>query len=142
MHSFGNIHQHLDLIAGLPYEDYDTFHRSFNDVYRMKPDQLQLGFLKVLKGSLMEKEAEKFFKGFCEIVKKEPLLDLLGHGVVGYSSTGEQLARISLDPFEISAMNVALGRNKLKEYILATNGYDEYAYQQLLKEYKIRHENK
>ena len=39
-------------------------------------------------------------------------------------------------------MNVALGRNKLKEYILATNGYDEYAYQQLLKEYKIRHENK
>ena len=89
----------------------------------------------------MEKEAEKFFKGFCEIVKKEPLLDLLGHGVVGYSSTGEQLARISLDPFEISAMNVALGRNKLKEYILATNGYDEYAYQQLLKEYKIRHEN-
>ena len=84
----------------------------------------------------MEKEAEKFFKGFCEIVKKEPLLDLLGHGVVGYSSTGEQLARISLDPFEISAMNVALGR------ILATNGYDEYAYQQLLKEYKIRHENK
>jgi len=66
----------------------------------------------------------------------------LGHGIVGYSSTGEQLARISLDPFEISAMNVALGRNKLKEYILATNGYDEYAYQQLLKEYKIRHENK
>lgn len=55
-----NIHQHLDLIAGLPYEDYDTFHRSFNDVYRMKPDQLQLGFLKVLKGSLMEKEAEKY----------------------------------------------------------------------------------
>lgn len=89
-----------------------------------------------------KKEAEKFFKDFCEIVKKEPLLDLLGHGVVGYSSTGEQLARISLDPFEISAMNVALGRNKLKEYILATNGYDEYAYQQLLKEYKIRHENK
>ena len=41
-----------------------------------------------------------------------------------------------------AAMNVALGRNKLKEYILATNGYDEYAYQQLLKEYKIRHENK
>lgn len=55
-----NIHQHLDLIAGLPYEDYDTFHHSFNDVYRMKPDQLQLGFLKVLKGSLMEKEAEKY----------------------------------------------------------------------------------
>ena len=60
VHSFRNIHQHLDLIAGLPYEDYDTFHRSFNDVYRMKPDQLQLGFLKVLKGSLMQEEAEKY----------------------------------------------------------------------------------
>ena len=60
VHSFRNIHQHLDLIAGLPYEDYDTFHRSFNDVYRMKPDQLQLGFLKVLKGSLMQKEAEVY----------------------------------------------------------------------------------
>ena len=60
VHSFRNIHQHLDLIAGLPYEDYDTFHRSFNDVYQMKPDQLQLGFLKVLKGSLMQEEAEKY----------------------------------------------------------------------------------
>ena len=60
VHSFRNIHQHLDLIAGLPYEDYETFHRSFNDVYRMKPDQLQLGFLKVLKGSLMKEEAEKY----------------------------------------------------------------------------------
>ena len=60
VHSFRNIHQHLDLIAGLPYEDYDTFHRSFNDVYQMKPDQLQLGFLKVLKGSLMQKEAEVY----------------------------------------------------------------------------------
>ena len=60
VHSFRNIHQHMDLIAGLPYEDYDTFHQSFNDVYQMKPDQLQLGFLKVLKGSLMQKEAEVY----------------------------------------------------------------------------------
>ena len=60
VHSFRNIHQHLDLIVGLPYEDYDTFHQSFNDVYQMKPDQLQLGFLKVLKGSLMQKEAEVY----------------------------------------------------------------------------------
>ena len=51
IHSFGNIHQHLDLIAGLPYEDYDSFRHSFNDVYALKPQQLQLGFLKVLKGS-------------------------------------------------------------------------------------------
>lgn len=53
IHSFGNIHQHLDLIAGLPYEDYDSFRNSFNDVYALKPQQLQLGFLKVLKGSHM-----------------------------------------------------------------------------------------
>lgn len=54
IHSFGNIHQHLDLIAGLPYEDYDSFRKSFNDVYALKPEQLQLGFLKVLKGSHMQ----------------------------------------------------------------------------------------
>ena len=55
-----NIHQHLDLIVGLPYEDYQSFGKSFNDVYRMKPDQLQLGFLKVLHGSMMEVEATKY----------------------------------------------------------------------------------
>ena len=58
IHSFGNIHQHLDLIEGLPYEDYDSFHHSFNDVYALRPQQFQLGFLKVLKGSLM-KQMEK-----------------------------------------------------------------------------------
>jgi len=55
-----NIHQHLDLIAGLPYEDLETFRRSFNDVYSMEPDQLQLGFLKVLKGSYMAENAEAY----------------------------------------------------------------------------------
>ncbi|MCI7323318.1 MAG: B12-binding domain-containing radical SAM protein [Lachnospiraceae bacterium] len=51
--SAGNIHQHLDLIAGLPLEDYESFRRSFDDIYRLKIQQLQLGFLKVLKGSYM-----------------------------------------------------------------------------------------
>ncbi|MBQ9984148.1 MAG: B12-binding domain-containing radical SAM protein [Lachnospiraceae bacterium] len=60
IHSMENIHQHLDLIAGLPYEDYITFIQSFNDAYEMKPDQLQLGFLKVLKGSYMEEQVEKY----------------------------------------------------------------------------------
>lgn len=86
----------------------------------------------------MIKEAEKFFRTFCESVKREKLVDLLGEGIVGYSSTGEMLARISLDPFELSAMNVALQRKKIKEYILATNGYDEDDYQQLLKEFAER----
>ena len=56
----GNIHQHLDLIAGLPHEDYDSFGRSFNDVYALKPEQLQLGFLKVLKGSMIHKRQHEF----------------------------------------------------------------------------------
>ena len=60
IHSFGNIHQHLDLIAGLPYEDYESFRNSFNHVYALKPEQLQLGFLKVLKGSLMKEMAEEY----------------------------------------------------------------------------------
>lgn len=53
----GNVHQHLDLIAGLPFEDYTSFIKSFNDVYRLKPQQFQLGFLKVLKGSYMHQKA-------------------------------------------------------------------------------------
>ena len=53
VHALHNIHQHLDLIAGLPDEDYESFRRSYGDVYAMEPEQLQLGFLKVLKGSHM-----------------------------------------------------------------------------------------
>ena len=55
-----NIHQHLDLIAGLPYEDLESFKQSFQDVYEVRPEQLQLGFLKVLKGSYMEKQKENY----------------------------------------------------------------------------------
>lgn len=56
----GNVHQHLDLIAGLPYEDLETFKKSFDDVYRLRPEQLQLGFLKVLKGSYMEEQKQAY----------------------------------------------------------------------------------
>ncbi|MCX7709952.1 MAG: B12-binding domain-containing radical SAM protein [Clostridia bacterium] len=62
--SLGNIHLHLDLIAGLPAEDYHSFIRSFNEVYRLKPDQLQLGFLKMLKGSSIRVDAEKYGYGY------------------------------------------------------------------------------
>lgn len=55
-----NVHVHLDLIAGLPYEDLESFKKSFNDVYNMKPHQLQLGFLKVLKGSKIHKKAKEY----------------------------------------------------------------------------------
>ena len=55
-----NIHQHLDLIAGLPYENLESFKKSFNDVYRLRPQQFQLGFLKVLKGSKMHEKAGEY----------------------------------------------------------------------------------
>ena len=58
--SIKNIKQHLDLIAGLPGEDYDSFKKSFNDLYEIRPEEIQLGFLKLLKGSSMLEEAEKY----------------------------------------------------------------------------------
>ena len=68
-----NIHIHLDLIAGLPYEDYDSFGRSFDEVYTMRPSQLQLGFLKVLKGSYMYEKA----KEYGIIYRSEPPYEVL-----------------------------------------------------------------
>lgn len=64
-----NVHQHLDLIVGLPYEDYESFQKSFCDVYALRPQQLQLGFLKVLKGAYMEKMAEAYG---CVYKSREP----------------------------------------------------------------------
>lgn len=64
-----NIHQHLDLIAGLPCEGYESFAQSFDQVYRMYPQQIQLGFLKVLKGSRMERMAESYA---CIYMDREP----------------------------------------------------------------------
>ncbi|AQS04053.1 B12-binding domain-containing radical SAM protein [Clostridium beijerinckii] len=55
-----NIDQHLDLIAGLPGEDYESFKKSFNDMYEIKPEEIQLGFLKLLKGSSMREDADKY----------------------------------------------------------------------------------
>ncbi|MDD6400115.1 MAG: DUF4080 domain-containing protein [Lachnospiraceae bacterium] len=60
VNSFNNTHQHLDLIAGLPYEDLASFKNSFNDVYSLAPNQLQLGFLKVLSGSYMKEHIEEY----------------------------------------------------------------------------------
>ena len=69
----GNIHVHLDLIAGLPFEDYESFINSFNVVYAMKPHQLQLGFLKVLKGSYMHEKAADY----CIQYTDEPPYEVL-----------------------------------------------------------------
>ena len=71
--SFKNIHQHLDLIAGLPYEDFSAFKKSFNDAYEMKPNQLQLGFLKVLKGSYMEEQVAEYELKYQDVQPYEVL---------------------------------------------------------------------
>lgn len=71
--SFRNIHQHLDLIAGLPYEDYNSFKKSFNDVYEIQPEKIQLGFLKLLKGSGLRNGKEKYGFKFLDIPPYEIL---------------------------------------------------------------------
>lgn len=68
-----NIHIHLDLIAGLPYEDYESFARSFNEVYQMRPHQLQLGFLKILKGSPMHDKVDAYEMQYLSVPPYEVL---------------------------------------------------------------------
>ena len=91
--SYQNIHQHLDLIAGLPYEGYDSFEKSFNDVFGLQIEQLQLGFLKMIKGTGMRARAEEFeyeykdyapyevlsnkFISYDEILKLKDIEDIL-----------------------------------------------------------------
>ncbi|WP_010248097.1 B12-binding domain-containing radical SAM protein [Acetivibrio cellulolyticus] len=64
LNRLGNVHLHLDLIVGLPYEDYESFRKSFNDVYELGPQQLQVGFLKLLKGSRIRAESDKYGYNF------------------------------------------------------------------------------
>ncbi|MDO5147703.1 MAG: B12-binding domain-containing radical SAM protein [Eubacteriales bacterium] len=80
VHKLGTIHQHLDLIAGLPMESYDRFKISFNELYAHKPDQLQLGFLKVLKGTCMKKNQEKY--GL--VYRSQPPYEVMQTGCMSY----------------------------------------------------------
>ncbi|RKD32591.1 B12-binding domain-containing radical SAM protein [Thermohalobacter berrensis] len=79
--SYKNIHQHLDLIAGLPYENYKSFKKSFNDVYKLEPDKLQLGFLKLLKGSGLRQNKEKYGFKFLD----KPPYEVLENDYINYS---------------------------------------------------------
>ena len=83
-----NINQHLDLIAGLPYENYDSFTGSFDEIYRLRIEQLQLGFLKVLKGSHMHEMAEKY--GL--LYRDKPAYEVMATGWLSY----EELQRIKM----------------------------------------------
>jgi len=78
--SAGNIHVHLDLIAGLPYEDFRTFKKSFDKTYSLFPHQLQLGFLKLLKGSLIRREKERYKYKYREY----PPYEVLSNAFISY----------------------------------------------------------
>jgi len=75
-----NIHLHLDLIAGLPFEDYDTFKRSFNYVHDMYPEMVQLGFLKILKGTQISREVEEYGYNYMEF----PPYEVLSNKFISY----------------------------------------------------------
>ncbi len=77
----GKIDQHLDLIAGLPHEDYDTFRKTFNDVFALRPEELQLGFLKMLRGTGLRNDAEKYGYVYMERAPYE----ILGNDVMPFA---------------------------------------------------------
>ncbi len=68
-----NIHQHLDLIVGLPYENYETFKNSFNEVYALKPEKLQVGFLKLLHGTILREKSKEYEMKFTQKAPYEVL---------------------------------------------------------------------
>ena len=84
--ALGNIHVHLDLIAGLPWEDYETFAVSFNETLALKPHRLQLGFLKLLKGSGLRSIAEEYGYAYTDY----PPYEVLGNGSIRF----EELYRL------------------------------------------------
>ncbi|WLR51817.1 DUF4080 domain-containing protein [Bacillus tianshenii] len=76
----GKIVQHLDLIAGLPEEDYHSFRQTFNDVFAFEPEELQLGFLKLLRGTGLRLQHEKFGYTFVD----KPPYEILGNNVLSF----------------------------------------------------------
>ncbi|MGI6093205.1 MAG: DUF4080 domain-containing protein [Negativicutes bacterium] len=83
--SYGNIHMHLDLIVGLPYEDMDKFRKSFNDIFKLAPDMLQIGFLKLLKGSGVRNRAQQHGYIYMDI----PPYEVLSNKYMGYNEFRE-----------------------------------------------------
>ena len=128
----GNIHEHLDLIAGLPYEGYESFKKSFDEIYELKPNQLQLGFLKVLKGSYMFEHAKEYgimyhdkapyevlktnWLSFDEVLKIKQVEEMLE---VYYNSGQYEVTMKILEPLFDSAFDMF---QKLGEFY-EVNGY-------------------
>lgn len=118
---YGNIHLHLDLIAGLPYEGLGEFKKSFNDVYALQPDMLQLGFLKVLPGTEMEKQSSKHKLVYMD----EPPYEILATKYMSYSELS--FLKVLEDVFE-HTYNTGRFKHTLKFFIsLENNAYDFYS---------------
>ena len=151
--SFRNIHQHLDLIAGLPYEDLESFQKSFNDVYAMGPNQLQLGFLKVLKGSEMYDRAAEYgivyqseppyevlftkwlsYEEVQELKKVERMLELF-YNSGQFSHTLMVLEKLFESPY---AMFLALAEFYEKEGYFLNSPARNYRYEVMLEFVKSR----
>lgn len=128
-----NIHLHLDLIAGLPYEDKDSFIQSFNQVYGMQPNQLQLGFLKVLKGSAMETMSEHY-----QIIQRSlPPYEILSNAWLSYD---EILLFKSVESMLDIYYNSGQFKNSLRFLLHYFNTPFEL-YQKLAEYYEVNHWN-
>ena len=129
IHEKGNVHQHLDLIAGLPYENYDSFAHSFNEVYAMEPDQFQLGFLKVLHGSVMH-EKMKEYELLCQ---NRPPYEVLSTKWLPYSDVirlkkVEEMVEVYYNSFQFShtmGLLVELFPSAFSMYEKMGNYYEE-----------------
>ena len=147
IHVGKNVHVHLDLIAGLPFEDYQSFGQSFDEVYRMRPEQLQLGFLKVLKGSLMHEKADIYginytslppyevlyskwisYEEICRLKRIEEMVELY-YNSNQFTYTLPVLERVFASPF---AMFEQLARYYEQKGYFVNNPSRAYRYEVLL----------
>ncbi|NMA49491.1 MAG: B12-binding domain-containing radical SAM protein [Tissierellia bacterium] len=118
--SFKNIHQHLDLIAGLPYENYNSFSKSFNSIYEIRPEKIQLGFLKLLKGSEIRQMSEKYGYKFLD----KPPYEVLENFYISY---GELLKLKHIENIVEKYYNEAYFENSL-DFIIKNNFHSAFLF--------------
>ena len=120
----GNIHTHVDLIAGLPYETYELFGRSFNKVYALGADMLQLGFLKVLRGTPIDDEKERYGIVYRDQAPYEVLrTDWI---------TAEELSRLHMIENMLDIYSNRGGFKRTAEYLIAAVGKGAFGFYEKL----------
>ncbi|GAB1475197.1 B12-binding domain-containing radical SAM protein [Bacillota bacterium] len=116
----GNIHLHLDLIAGLPHENYQSFAASFNHVYRMKPHMLQLGFLKLLPGTPIREEAEKY----SYVFRSKAPYEVISNSFI----TAKELAKLKMVEMVFDLYYNRGGFENTLEYLSGAEGWEAFAF--------------